>query len=664
MNRYLGFRWYLLILLLTPLAGQDFSKLPDWARLHAAAAQVEPAPVEADAWVLFDRTEVAYVGDGEIRTRRLRLVKILSERGLSEGSFAIQGLGGKSGEVKKLKGWNLRSDGDLTRLDEDRVWTNDNASQAEVSTATLTTATLPRLAKGSLVAFESLQIIRHPMGPVADAWVPQVHPIRRWELEPAKKEGWFTNLKRVEIRVDRRHFEPWLTHVSSLGDQGVAVDKVPGLPKDELDHPSMINVIPQVYVRFLDPDLRTTPPWGDWDAFATWVQARYAENQDTVRVEGVNYVPGKEGLESLTSWMNKELQYRQIYLSPERGWIPLTASEVRRRKYGDCKDLSCFLIAQAQKLGWEAYPVLARIVDGEVEIGGPPSLATFNHAICAIRLERSLGLPAEVDLPKGRFLLIDPTDRFTPLGFLGSAHAGGRVLICTAEGGQWAQVPPAAILPSKVVVSLQGEADQRGVLKATLKIEESGDGWFLRAVVQQLGLKKTRTFLLTKILDLPPTASFEITRVGDPLDRLRPFVIEMDIRHPEGFRASGHEACLAALGWRIVPNPIQKPGVSRRYPVSHRKEAEFEFSGVIKVPGRYAPILPSKEGDTPFRAFSWSAKADEDGAGTLLTLHLQHQAKEVFFDYDHRDDGIAAAKKDRSLVKNLVADGLSFKALP
>jgi hypothetical protein len=493
--------------------------------------------------------------------------------------------------------------------------------------------------------------------------VMETHPVRRWELEPAKQDGWFTNLKRVEIRVDRRHFQPWLTNVSDLGEYGVAVESVPPLPKDEFYRPSALNTLPQVFVRFIDPDLKNAPPWTDWSAFATWMYTRYAPLASMGPVAGPAKGTGQAGLASLAQWMAKELQYRQVYLTPERGWIPLDALEVGRRRYGDCKDLSCFLMANAKDLHFAAFPCLARIGTGEVEAEAPPSLA-FNHVITALRLDRSFGLASEVETAQGRFLLIDPTDRFTPMGFLGMAHRNGRVMICTEKGGIWVVIPPEAIQPSKVAVRLQGEADGKGVLKGTIQLQETGSGWGLRRMVQEDGLQKTRVHLLTNLFDLPPTAAFEITRTGNPLDLAGPFAIELEVRHPEGFRTSGGEASLAPLGWVISPAQAQKPGVARQYPVQQNVGAEFEFSATVKVSGVCSPILGAKTEETPFRTFIWNARADVDGEGSKLTLHLQHRLKDAFFDFDHREEGVAAAKKDRSMVRNLVADGLAFKVRP
>ena len=653
----------LIPLLLLPATAQDLGGLPDWARPHAQAAQGDPSPLDADAWVLFDRTEVAYVGDGEIRTRRLRVVKVLSERGTTEGTFRLYGLGGKNSIVKKLRGWNLRPDGELTKLDQDKVITIDNMGSADVSTYTLTTAALPRVAKGSLLAFESLQSIKHPMGPIDDTFIMQPNPVRRWELEPAKQEGWFTSLKKVGVLVDRRHFNPWLPRITELGEHGIAADQVPPLPKDEADHPAAHNVLPQVFVRFQDPDFHGAPPLNDWNQFAAWTYRLFDGQVQSPTMEGLKDCSQKKGLERITQWMSRELHYRAIYLSPERGWVPMDSAETARRRYGDCKDLACFLIGNLQPLGMRGYPVLARILDGVIEEDDPPYLL-FNHAIAAIRLDHSLGWASEVETPQGRFLLVDPTDRFTPLGFLGEVHRNGRVLICTPEGGIWVQIPRAAIQASKVKVTLAGAAAGPGELRATLTFLEWGDAWRLRSTTQAKGLKELRNGLLNRVLDLPPTADFEVESVGNPLELGAPFQVICTLRHPEGFQAIGGEYRLAPLGWKIVSPPLQKPGMTRHYPVRREAQPDLEFDAELRVAFRCIPVLPARVSESPFRAYSWIAHAETEGTGTHIRLHLQHAFKAAFFTFLEREDGVVAARKDRSDARNLIADALSFKPLP
>ena len=117
-------------------AGWKISKLPDWAQAYALAATTEKPPEDAEAWVLLDRTEFAYMGNGEIRRRHFRLVQVLGEKGTGEGVYALHGLGGNSSRIKKLKGWNLRPDDTVTKVDRDDLVLFDSDNGSKVSTTT------------------------------------------------------------------------------------------------------------------------------------------------------------------------------------------------------------------------------------------------------------------------------------------------------------------------------------------------------------------------------------------------------------------------------------------------------------------------------------------------------------------------------------------------
>ncbi|WP_257304437.1 hypothetical protein [Geothrix campi] len=654
-------RWMGLFLLAALLPAQDFGRLPEWAAQVARATAGETAPENAVAWVLLDRTEIAYTGSGEIRQRRFRLVKVLGERGLRQGTFVIHGLGGKGNKVKKLKGWNLRPDGDLVKLDSDDVVTMNDASEAEFSTDTITGAALDRVVKGSYIAFESLEAIQSPIGPVAATGLLETIPVRRWELDVAKKEGWFTNLQQVDVRIDRRHFLPWIAKVEPLGATGLAVSNLPVLPEDEGGHPHRYNVLPVVRVRFLDPAFPTARMWGTWDEVARWTAGNYASATASAGMADLHGRKGPEGLNALWSWMAAALNYKQVYLSAERGWVPEQTVEVGRKRYGDCKDLSAFFIAEARTLGFTAHPTLARINEGEIETQEEP-FPVFNHVITALRLDKSLGLPGEVESPKGRFLLVDATDPFTPFGFLGSGHRGRRVMICLPDGAQWVTVPDAAILRDRLSVDLEGEVDG-SALRATLKLKETGTYWNLRAIAHKGGAKAMREALMGGRFDLPATAQIEVVRLGDPLATDRPFEVEVKITHPDGFHRNGAEWNLAAWGIPYPPALIQKAGTPRRYPVASLATGELSYHATLTLPAKVKPVLPERKGDTPFRTFEWKAETEPAAGGTRLRLSLAHCYKPVTFGFEQLDKGLQAWKQDRGLVKTLREDGLAFMAV-
>lgn len=650
------------------LDAQSISKLPDWARPHATAALTATPPPDADAWVLLDRTEIAYVGSGTIKMKRYRLTRVLTEGGLDEDRFHLSGLGGRSSEVTRLKGLNLRLDGEVKTLDSDHVIKREGRLELngdDFTSGTDTTAHLPMVVKGSLVAFESEQVLRNPMGPVEVVFIMERHPIRQWELEVAKGNSWFTDLRSVRLDLDLRHGQPWLKQALLLPGQGLTVKDVPALPKDERATPHWRNLFPWVLVRFQDPDLKDAPGQDSWDIQAAWIQSQYESRITPVKAVDTKGLSPLESLQGIHRWMSRELTYKQVYLTPERGWIPEPTGETIRKRYGDCKDLTACLLGQVKGLGLRVYPVLARIIEGKIEPDEPVHAYAFNHVISAIRLDQSLGLPAEVETPQGRFLLVDPTDRFTPLGYLPGAHRGRRVMICLEDRALWVAVPAGAIQRSEMALDLVGEAQTDGRLSGTLKVRAGGqEGCRLRQLFLEADPKVLRQHLPSLLgLNLTPEAPFEVLSHGQPLALDGPFELEVRFTASLAYR-SGTECTLDLPGVPAGKPSLQKPGQIRSNPIQVRDNLHLEVTATVTVPARVEAILPSLNQETPFCKLSWTAEAKTAGHGSLIRVSLTMDRKDCDFDQEHLAAGLAAWKQDRSLLTSLRSDGLAFKRLP
>lgn len=623
----------------------------------------KPLP-DADAWIVLDRTEMAYTGDGEIRTRKLRLAKILTERGMNEANYWLRGLGGKASKVNKLKGWNLRPDNELVKLDDDLVLTSGTSGSDQVSTKIVTIAVLPRAAKGSWIAFESQETFRFPTGPSCSVFLMEDRPIHRWELVAAKKEGWFTNLKTVSVQMDSLNFQPWLRNVEIQPGQSLCVTDVPAVPEDEGAYPHAIDVLPRVLVRFSDPDLKDVPSTQSWDRLGQYYFNAYLAKYSTKSEMGIQDRDPEKVLRAIHGWMTRELTYKQVYLAPERGSIPEHAAETVRKRYGDCKDLATCFISEVRNAGLSAYPVLARIVEGRAKATDPVSPGTFNHAILAVKIEKTLGLAAEIETSKGRYLLIDPTDRLAPFGFLPAGHRDREVLLCLDSGGLWCRIPADAVKTPRTRVTLMGEVTAPGRLDGTMIFEEDADALGLRQACLDRGPQKMREFLLETLLDIPPTGSLEIVKVGNPLDVERPFEITFKFSHPDGFHLQVGEGLLASFGLPGVPNPIQKPGKPRQFPVEWMGAGIREYEASIRLPWCAAPVLPTFSIRTPFRSVEWAAKALPDGNRSTLKLSFRQERQDACFDFSEREKGLYEWKKDRSQFKTLLNDGLAFKLNP
>lgn len=661
-------RSLLALLFALHLGAQSMSKLPDWARPHATGAFAATPPPDVDAWVLLDRTEIAYVGSGTIKMKRYRLTRVVTERGLDEGHFRISGLGGQTSEVSRLKGWNLRPDGEVKTLDSDQVIKREGRLRLngdDFTSGTDTTAQLLMVVKGSLVAFESEQVLRNPMGPVEWVFIMESHPIRQWELEVAKGSSWFQDLRSVRLDLDLRHGPPWLKQARLVPGQSLTVKDVPALPKDERATPHWRNLFPWVLVRFQDPGLKGVPGQDSWDAQAAWIQSQFESRITPVKTVDTTGQSLLDSLQAIHRWMSRELTYKQVYLTPERGWIPEPTGETLRKRYGDCKDLTACFLGLAKGLGLRVYPVLARIIEGDIEPDEPVHAYAFNHAISAIQLDQSLGLPSEVETPQGRFLLVDPTDRFTPLGYLPGTHRGRRVMICLEGRALWVTVLDSAIHRSEMALDLVGEAHADGRLSGTLKVRASGqEGDLLRQLFLEADPKVLRQHLPSLLgLDLTPEAPFEVLRHSQPLVLDGPFELEVRFTASLAYR-SGTECTLDLPGVPAGKPSLQKPGQVRLSPIQVRDNSHLEVSAAITVPARVEPILPLLNQETPFRKLSWTAEAKPAGHGSLIRVSLIMDRKDSDYDQEHLAAGQAAWKQDRSLLTSLRSDGLAFKRLP
>ena len=104
-------------------------------------------------------------------------MKVITERGLFKGSLELMGLGGKASKVKRFKGWNLRPDGEVTKLHADWTLTLEDEKERR------TDHRLQRVMKGGLVAFETDELLRSPMGPIEMIPLMEPHPIRTLGVE-------------------------------------------------------------------------------------------------------------------------------------------------------------------------------------------------------------------------------------------------------------------------------------------------------------------------------------------------------------------------------------------------------------------------------------------------------------------------------------------------
>jgi hypothetical protein len=122
--------------------------------------------------------------------------------------------------------------------------------------------------------------------------------------------------------------------------------------------------------------------------------------------------------EALYRWVSGNIRYVAIYLGTG-GYVPHSANEVLKSRYGDCKDHVALLQALLEAKGIASSPA---IINGSLSYMWPrvASLTAFNHVITYIPSLK---------------LFVDSTTPFAPFGRLPLQLLGKRALVADAGSG-------------------------------------------------------------------------------------------------------------------------------------------------------------------------------------------------------------------------------------
>lgn len=170
-----------------------------------------------------------------------------------------------------------------------------------------------------------------------------------------------------------------------------------------------------------------------WEDLAQWFARLYREQlelDEATRRAAHEVVRGAtselEKVQRLHDYVVKNTRYVGIELGIH-GWKPFKASEVHRRRYGDCKDKATLLSAMLREVGVEATVTLIRTVDRGPFLADHASMWAFNHAITYV---------------PGLDLFLDGTAEHAGSRELPWQDQGGVALVVYPDGRSQAMVPP------------------------------------------------------------------------------------------------------------------------------------------------------------------------------------------------------------------------------
>jgi uncharacterized protein DUF3857 len=414
---------------------------PEWLR---AAARDTTAPTQKDAVaiILLDEEVTTVKENGEIETTDRRAVRILRPQGRDRFGYVAVSFD-KDSKIISMKGWAIPVDGKEYEVKEkDAVETAGFSSEELYSDERARVLQLPAANPGNVVGYEVVQRKR-PYVFDEEWYFQETVPVRHARFSVQLPAGW--EMKTVWVNY------PEVRETNAGGNSySWDLENIPGI-EVERNMPPWRVIAGRMGVKYfpVDPAMRskTTGTWNDialWDAGLT-TSSRIATPEIKQKVaELTANAPGKlDKIRALTDFMQRQIRYVAIEIGIG-GVQPHAAGDVFRYRYGDCKDKATLLSSMLHEIGVDSYLMLAQTERGIVRPDFP-SISSFNHAILAIHLPDDVsesGLFAILHHPTyGRLLIFDPTDSYTPLGYIPWEEQDNYALLVTPTGGELLALP-------------------------------------------------------------------------------------------------------------------------------------------------------------------------------------------------------------------------------
>lgn len=598
------------------------ANVPDW--VTAAARQPVPlsVPKDAVAVILYSDQQTTVTASGDVERRYREVRKILRPEGKDYGFVEIYFT--KVTPITSLKAWGIPSEGkvyELKQSDAAETGLTDGELYDDAKTKILE---IPAADPGNIVAYEYVQKGRPLV--FADDWDFQYRvPVLHAQYTLRIPEGWkydsaWVNHAEVQPESPVPNEFTWdLTHISP-----VAIED---------DMPPWRAVAGRLDVKFFSPaNSYQAEQSGSWHEEGLWYSGLSASRRDVtpeIATQVASVTAGAktplEKIEAVTSYMQRHIRYVAIEIGIG-GFQPHAAADVFKNQFGDCKDKATLLSAMLKAAGFESYYAVAQ-VNRDIVQPQFPSVVSFNHMILAIRLGSDVAtqnLYSVIDDPKlGKLLFFDPTDPYTPLGYLPDYEQNNYVLLVAPDGGQLVHLPVLPPSTNRLMRVGQFTLDSTGGITGDVKeVRWGGPAVQSREQFLEIAPKdrgKVMDRFLGSFLD---NFQLQAASVGNLTDFDKTFTMDYRFSAPNYAKEAGdliilRPRVLGEKGFAVLPS------AERKYPVEYNEATletdEFDFT----LPAGYTvdELPPPVKADCGY--VSYSSKTTLDGNVVRYTRTYQ-----------------------------------------
>ncbi len=344
----------------------------------------------------------------------------------------------------------------------------------------------------------------------------------------------------------------------------------------------------------------------DWNEAGNDYLAEIDEKLDTERVADTakRLVRGIDDqqrmVEILSRYVQKELHYEAIEFG-RRAYVPKTARETLRDRYGDCKDHAVLLFAMLNAVDIPAQLALVNI--NQKVLPGLPNIDQFDHMIVSIPHD------------SGR-LYIDSTDKDLGLGRTPPRFMAGNYALVLHEKSELLPIPDFAVGDSGLQVQREIEPTPDNELKVTeIGVFSGYQAADLRGQLRDIETSEMLATMQRWVADRYSDAIVDDAFVDNVFEADAELVVELQYRLPlddESFKLPGFfEATF--LDYERLPD--RRFGFELTVPFSVSTVTTVRQSGAGKL-----RVLSKKPNADESRFGSWRRKIDSSDDSWVLQL--------------------------------------------
>jgi hypothetical protein len=216
----------------------------------------------------------------------------------------------------------------------------------------------------------------------------------------------------------------------------------------------------------------------------------------------------KQKTQALYAFLQSYTRYVAIALGVG-GWQPHSAQYVFENRYGDCKDLSTFLIALLAEAGIKGYPALTLTRNKGIVFKDFPS-NQFNHCLIFVPLRNDT-------------LWFDGTAKFIAAGDLPAGVEGCDALVVKECGGEIVRTPQSRSSENLWMSTIEGKLSVTGALRFCGKLSATGNvAHAIRVELNSLRSDERKQWLgrmIGKHVPKLDSLTYEIGHLSESFDR-------------------------------------------------------------------------------------------------------------------------------------------------